>query len=67
MIHPWWAEPIAGEIMWCDLSEEVSPRAKPRPVLIITVYDDNTPNFEVRMSYGTSKRTTTLYGGEFAI
>ena len=53
--------------MWCDLSEEVSPRAKPRPVLIITVYDDNTPNFEVRMSYGTSKRTTNLYGGEFAI
>lgn len=53
--------------MWCDLSEDVSPRAKPRPVLIITVYDDNTPNFEVRVAYGTSKRTTTPYGGEFAI
>jgi hypothetical protein len=33
----------------------------------MTVYDDDAPNFEVRVTYGTSKRTTTLHGGEFII
>ena len=39
----------------------------PRPALIMTVYDDAAPNFEVRVAYGTSKRVTTLHGGEFTI
>ena len=29
--------------------------------------DVNAPNFEVRVAYGTSKRTTTLHSGEFTI
>jgi hypothetical protein len=65
--HPWWAEPTAGEIVWCYFPDDVSPRAKPRPALIMTVYDDDAPNFEVRVAYGTSKRTTTLHSGEFTI
>lgn len=32
----------------------------------MTVYDE-APNFEVRVAYGTSKRTTTLHGGESTI
>lgn len=67
MTHPWWAEPTAGEIVWCYLSKDISPLAKPRPALIMTVYDADAPNFEVRVAYGTSKRTTTLKSGEFTI
>ena len=33
----------------------------------MTVYDDDAPNFEVRVAYGTSKRCTTLHGGKFTI
>ena len=33
----------------------------------MTVYDDDAPNFEVRVTYGTSKRTTTLHGSELTI
>lgn len=67
MTHQWWAEPTAGEIVWCYFPDNVSPRAKPRPALIMTVYDDEAPNFEVRVAYGTSQRTTTLHSGEFTI
>lgn len=67
MTYLWWAEPTAGEIVWCYFPDDVSPRAKPRPALIMTVYDDDAPHFEVRVAYGTSKRTTTLHGGEFTI
>ena len=31
------------------------------------VFDDAAPHFEVRVAYGTSQRTTTLYRGEFSI
>lgn len=67
MNHQWWSEPTAGEIVWCHFPDDVTPRVKPRPALIVTVYDDEEPKFEVRVAYGTSKRTTTLHGGEFAI
>ena len=67
MTHPWWAEPTAGEIVWCCFPDDVSPRAKPHPALIMTVYGDDAPNFEVRVAYGTRKRCTTLHGGEFTI
>ena len=67
MTHLWCAEPTAGEIVWCYFLDDVSPRAKPRPALIMTVYDDDAPNFQVRVAYGTSKPTTTLHGGEFTI
>ena len=67
MTHAWRAEPTAGEIVWCCFPDDVSPRAKPHPALIMTVYGDDAPNFEVRVAYGTSKRTTTLHSGEFTI
>ncbi len=33
----------------------------------MAVFDDDGPQFHVRVAYGTSQRTTTLYRGEFAI
>ena len=66
-MNQWWAEPTAGEIVWCHFPDYVSPRPKPRPALILAVFDDAAPKFDVRVAYGTSQRTTTLHRGEFAI
>lgn len=63
----WWAEPTAGDIVWCHFPDSISPRPKPRPALILAVFEDDAPRFEVRVVYGTSRRTTTLHRGEFSI
>jgi hypothetical protein len=68
----WWPEPTAGTIVWCrfpeDLNLEPDPGHKPRPAaLIITVHDDEDPEFYVLVAYGTSQRTTSLHAGEFAV
>ncbi len=63
----WWGEPTAGDIVWCHFPDNVTPRPKPRPALILVVFDDDAPQFEVRVVYGTSQRTTSLHRGEFAI
>ena len=63
----WWGEPTAGDIVWCHFPDDINPRPKPRPALILVVFDDDAPRFEVRVAYGTSQRTTTLHRGEFTI
>lgn len=63
----WWGEPAAGEIVWCHFPDQIHPRPKPRPALILAVFDDNAPQFDVRVAYGTSQRTTSLHRGEFSI
>jgi hypothetical protein len=63
----WWGEPTAGEIAWCHFPDNINPRPKPRPALILVVFDDEAPQFTVRVAYGTSQRTTQLHRGEFAI
>ena len=63
----WWPEPAAGDIVWCHFPDNISPLPQPRPALILVVFDDDAPEFTVRVAYGTSQRTTTLYRGEFAI
>lgn len=63
----WWGEPTAGEIVWCHFPDQIHPRPKPRPALILAVFDDKAPLFDVRVAYGTSQRTTSLHRGEFAI
>jgi len=63
----WWAEPTAGDIVWCHFPDNINPRPKPRPALILAVFDDDAPHFTVRVAYGTSQRTTDLHRGEFAI
>ena len=67
MTYPWWGEPTAGEIAWCHFPDHINPRPKPRPALIVVVFDDDAPQFEVRVAYGTSQRPTTLHRGEFSI
>ena len=67
MTSAWWAEPTAGEIVWCHCPDHIDHRPKPRPALILAVFDDDAPQFTVRVAYGTSQRTTTLLRGEFAI
>ena len=67
-----WSAPTAGEIVWCHFPDDIHPRPKPRPALIIAVFDSPTeakdsPAFIVRVAYGTSQRTTSLKHGEFAI
>ena len=39
----WWAEPTAGEIVWCHFPDGVQPRGKPRPALILAVFDGDAP------------------------
>ena len=58
---------MAGEIVWCHFPDQIHPRPKPRPALILVVFDDNAPQFDVRVAYGTSQRTTSLHRGEFSI
>ena len=67
MTHPWWGEPTAGEIVWCHFPDHINPRPKPRPALILAVFDDHAPQFDVRVAYGTSQRTTASRRSEFAI
>lgn len=67
MILRWWAEPAAGEIVWCHFPDDIHPRPKPRPALVLVVFDDDAPQFTVRLAYGTSQRTTRLHRGEFSI
>ena len=67
MTSQWWAEPAAGEIVWCHFPDDFHPRPKPRPALILVVFDDDSPRFTVRVAYGTSQKTTTLHRGEFSI
>ena len=66
MLH-WWPEPAAGDIVWCHFLDDFHLKAKPRPVLILKVFDDDAPQFHVSVVYGTSKRTAALHRGEFAI
>jgi len=65
--HIWWNEPAAGEIVWCRFPDQIHPRPKPRPALILAVYDDDASQFAVRVAYGTSQRTKSLHRGEFSI
>ena len=63
----WWSEPAAGDIVWCHFPDSITPRPKPRPALIITVFDDDAPECFVEVAYGTSQKTQSLHLGEFGI
>jgi hypothetical protein len=67
MILRWWPEPTAGDIVWCHFPDNIDPRPKPRPALVLTVYDDEAPQFIVQVAYGTSQKTDRLFPGEFLI
>ena len=65
----WWPVPEAGEIVWCHFPENkgIEPGPKPRPALIVKVFDDRAPHFIVLVAYGTSQKTDQLRSGEFLI
>ena len=69
MVKRWWAAPEAGEIVWCHFPENkgIKPGLKPRPALVVKVFDDQTPHFIVLVAYGTSQKTDQLRSGEFLI
>ena len=67
MMPVWWPEPTAGEIVWCHFPDNIKPRPKSRPALILVVFDDDAPQFHIQVAYGTSPRTTAIRAGEFTI
>ena len=67
MTSRWWAATTAGEIVWCHFPDKITPRPKARPALILAVFDDDAPQFTVRVAYATSQRATTLFRGEFSV
>lgn len=68
MIHAW-PQPLAGDIVWCHFLEDmaVTPADKPRPGLILEVYNDHAPRYAVFVVYGTGRKVDQLYSGEFDI
>lgn len=57
--------PAPGDFVWCRFPETLGvPGPKNRPALVIGVADDD---HRVRVCYGTTKKTDTLYPGEFVI
>ena len=65
----WWPEPQAGVIVWCRFPDTpaLQPGPKPRPALVLVVFDDEAPQFRVQVTYGTSQKVDRLYAGEFRI
>ena len=72
MDRRWWPAPEAGEIVWCHFLENrgIEPERKPRPALVVKVFDDDAPRYTVLIAYGTSgtsQKTGQLFAGEFLI
>jgi len=63
------APPEAGEIVWCHFPQDMlqMPGPKPRPALVVKVFDDHAPQFYALVAYGTSQKTNQLRSGEFLI
>ncbi|MBU3581010.1 hypothetical protein ICN19_03145 [Polynucleobacter sp. AP-Capit-er-40B-B4] len=63
----WWLEPVAGEIVWCHFPDNIQPKPKARPALILSCLESDDGNFFANVAYGTSKKVDRLYKGEFLI
>lgn len=65
----WWPKPEAGAIVWCHFPNlpQVQPAIKPRPALLIQVFEDDVPHYRVLVAYGTSQKTDKLHKGEFLL
>ena len=64
-----WPAPEAGDIVWCHFPEDrsIEPGPRPRPALVVKVFDDDAPRYAVLIAYGTSQKTDRLLAGEFLI
>ena len=65
----WWGRPEVGDIVWCLFPHELSkqPGPKPRPALVIKLFQKSDAHFIVSIAYGTSQKIDTLFPGEFLI
>ena len=63
----WWPQPTAGDIVWCHFPDNIHPRPKPRPALVVSTKEDDEGTIFVSVAYGTSQKTNHLYSGEFKI
>ena len=63
----WWLEPAAGDIVWCHFPDNIHPKPKPRPGLIISTKADDQGMIFMSVAYGTSQKTDRLFSGEFKI
>ena len=45
----------------------LAPGSKPRPVLIVKIFDNEAPEYGVSVAYGTSQKVDKILSGEFAI
>jgi hypothetical protein len=63
----WWPEPTAGDIVWCHFPDDVHPRPRARPGLLIETREDDDGLIFVIVAYGTSQKTDRLYRGECRI
>ena len=63
----WWPEPSAGEIVWCHFPDNIHPKPKPRPGLIVSTKVDDEGMIFLSVAYGTSQKTDRLHSGEFRI
>lgn len=68
-VDTWWPKPSAGDIVWCMFPylPDLAPGRKPRPVLVVKVFDDYAPEYGVLAVHGTSQKLDRLLSGEFAI
>ena len=63
----WWLEHTAGDIVWCHFPDNIHPKPKPRPGLIVSTKEDDEGMIFVSVAYGTSQKTDRLFSGEFRI
>lgn len=63
----WWPEPYAGDIVWCHFPDNIDPKPKPRPGLVVKTMQDHSGKIFVNIAYGTSQKTNRLFSGEFRI
>ena len=65
----WWPAPEAGDVVWCNFPQDrgIESGPKPRPALVVKVFDDNAPRYVVQVAYGTSQQKDRLLAGEFLI
>lgn len=60
--------PALGDIVYCRFpARKDIPAAKPRPALVVALVEFDDGSRGVHVAYGTSKRVSELYAGEFAI
>jgi len=50
----WWPEPTAGDIVWCPFPDNIHPKPKPRPGLIVSTKEDHEGVIFVSVAYPQS-------------